>query len=304
MTSRTSPDLHRHAKRTLYIVAGFYVLVGLVIATASALGGDRLGTFLGFLIVSGAIGGAVLLRAILQVESCMLATSAELKDLRRRLERMDRTVTTLVEQLMPTASSSNSGVRILDLAAMGTGDPSTLTAATLEPLAYPRLATSQDEDVPAMPDGTDEEAWTVQAPQGNNPAPAEGMPTKPSEPLRDDENDDAATTRELLAQCDTALRNEDLGGCRAIYAALVDVAGEDALRLLAGQIKSLADRVEHALRQAFVEHVRRRDYAAAVAIGERICHLLAGRPIVDDFRRLQPLLLRRAQQSALQVQGA
>ncbi len=46
----------RRTKRTLHLVVGMYVAIGLVVSGAGAMTGDRVDAFLGFVIVGGALG--------------------------------------------------------------------------------------------------------------------------------------------------------------------------------------------------------------------------------------------------------
>jgi len=286
--------LNRQSRTTLYIVAGFYVTVGFVVAIASALGGDRLGTFLGFLIVSGAIALSVLLRTTLQVEACLRALGAAIDELRKRSDDVAGIVTTLCEQLMPTASSSNgSNVRILDLAALGPGDPSVLTAATLDRQDYPRLATSADEETRAVND----------EPTASSAAPESPM-WELSTSTHLAERGGRTAREDLLEQFGAAMRNGDLAGCRGVYAALIEGASAEGVAQLQTQMNALADHVERTLREAFAERVRRRDFCAALAIGERMCHLLPDRPVSAEFRRIEPHLARRVRAQAPTVQPA
>ncbi len=295
--------LNRQSRTTLYIVAGFYVTVGFVVAIASALGGDRLGTFLGFLIVSGAMALSVLLRATLQVEACLRALGAAIDELRKRSDDVAGIVTTLCEQLMPTASSSNGGnVRILDLAALGPGDPSVLTAATLVRQDYPRLATSADEETRAV---NDEPTASSAAPESpiwelsTSTQLAEQHSGGPSV-----ESNNRAARRDLVEQFGMAMRNGDLAGCRGAYAALIEGASDEGVAQLQAQMNALAAHVERTLREAFAERVRRGEFCAALAIGERMCHLLPDRPVSAEFRRIEPHLARRVRAQAPTVQPA
>lgn len=272
-------EFRRHARRTLYVVAGFYVVVGFAAAAASALSGDRLGTFIGFLIISGAIGGAVAMRSLLQVEGCVSTMSEALLEVRDRLGQVERTVDALRTRIIeeaPTAGHSE-GVTLLDLSAVGRGDPSVLAAATLDRSVFPRLVASMEEEPPAQ--------CKSEGPDGGV-AVAAGIPQAGSAP----------STINLLRQWKVALRNSDLAGCRAVYSAIVDTVGAEEAEPLRVQIEQLADRVERSLREAFTAKFREGELGEALALGERLCHLLPDRPIAADFRRIEPHLLRRLEE--------
>jgi hypothetical protein len=191
-------------------------------------------------------------------------------------------------------------VRILDLAAIGPGDPTMLTAATLDRDVYPRLLATMDDAPPAQsgqaPDDPDSApiAWSVHS---SSQAQETSRPVAAHPPCSDADGPDGATTpatKSLLREWQVALDNADLAGCRAVYAAMIDVAGSDAVAPLAAQIEALADRVERTLREAFAAHVRRCDFDAAIAMGERMCNLLPDRRVCGEFRRLLPHLRRHA----------
>lgn len=274
--SRSKFEFGRHARRTLYVVAGFYVIVGFVAAAASAVSGDRLGTFIGFLIISGAIGGAVLLRSVLHVEACVSAMSEAMLDARERLAHVERTLGALGNPSLPhePPPADLAAKKVLDLASIGSGDPSLLTAATLDRAVFPRLVASMEEEPPAQsPTTTDD--------------------TVPAGEATSDDNGMAPASINLLRQWKIALRNGDLSGCRAVYGAMVDTVGAEEAQPLRLQIEQLADRVEQSLREAFAVRFRAGDFAEALALGERLCHLLPDRPVAAEFRRIEPHLLRR-----------
>lgn len=285
-------ETSRHTKKTLYVVAVFYIVVGFVAATASALNGDRLGTFLGFLIISGTLGATALLRAVLRIGVRISAIGDAVTETHARLGRLEtelneaRSRSGLDDRTMRNAG----GVRMLDLAAMGNGNPDLLAAATLDHEAYPRLVATMEEEPPARSDevvarGEEQSAssWTIQT-------KAEGAGPE--------ENQTEATTKNLLRQWRVALSDGDLAGCRELYSALVDAAGVEAVASLGEQIEELADRVERTLREAFSSRVREGDYAGGLAIGERICSLLPDRPITAEFHRIRPYLLGRLNREA------
>jgi len=274
--SRSKIEFGRHARRTLYVVAGFYVVVGFVAAAGSAVGGDRLGTFIGFLIISGAIGGAVALRSILHVEACVSAMSEALLDARDRLTHLERSVGALREptQGIDPRSVDAAARKLLDLASIGSGDPSLLTAATLDRAVFPRLVASMEEEPPAQ------SAEVTDTTTSSGEPETEGASLTPA-------------SINLLRQWRIALRNGDLAGCRAVYSAMIDTVGAEEAEPLRVQIEQLADRVEQSLREAFVAKFRAGDLAEALALGERISHLLPDRPVTTEFRRLEPHIRRR-----------
>jgi hypothetical protein len=276
-----------HAKWATYGVACFYVVVGFAVTGVSTVRADPLGTLFGFLIVGGAVAVGVLVRAIGQIGTSVHAVAETVGELRERFDHLERLTATLVEQSTLPGASSDGGVRLLDLSAIGSGDPSMLAAATLTQGAYPRLAEPAHGEEPQ-----------------HSPEPgAEPPPPRSGEGLRavaanaPDTEPDRETTDGFIRRLELALQNGDLADCRALYASLARSRGKEALAPLHEEVEALADRVERALREAFTGHVHGGDFAAAIAIGERICHLLPDRAVCADFRRLEPHLSRRNQQS-------
>jgi hypothetical protein len=275
----------RHTRKTLYLVAGFYVVVGFVVAVAAAIQGDRLGTFLGFLIVSGALAMGLFFRAALHLGVRISDMGEGLDELRRRLERIERLMREI--DAGGRKSTDPQASKTLDLSEIGRGDPAVLAAATLDRDVYPRLVATMDEEPPAQMDG----ARPRQANEPRREAVGSGEVASAADMFGPNVG---LTTKNLLRQWKVALREGDLAGCRGVLSALIDTAGPEAVEPLRVQIADLTERVERTLRDGFAAHVRDRDYASAIAIGERMCSLLPDRPVVEEFARLRPMLERCA----------
>lgn len=275
----------RHTRKTLYLVAGFYVVVGFVVAVAAAIQGDRLGTFLGFLIVSGALAMGLFFRAALHLGVRISDMGEGLDELRRRLERIERLMRDT--DAGGRKSADQRQPKTLDLSEIGRGDPAVLAAATLDRDVYPRLVATMDEEPPAQMDGS----RPRQANEPRREAVGSGEVASAADMFGPNVG---LTTKNLLRQWKVALREGDLAGCRGVLSALIDTAGPEAVEPLRVQIADLTERVERTLRDGFAAHVRDRDYASAIAIGERMCALLPDRPVVEEFARLRPMLERCA----------
>lgn len=275
----------RHTRKTLYLVAGFYVVVGFVVAVAAAIQGDRLGTFLGFLIVSGALAMGLFFRAALHLGVRISSMGEGLDELRRRLDRIERLMRETDAGGRKSADQRQS--KTLDLSEIGRGDPAVLAAATLDRDVYPRLVATMDEEPPAQVDGS----RPRQANEPRREAVASGEVASAADMLGPEVG---MTTKNLLRQWKVALREGDLAGCRGVLSALIDTAGSEAVEPLRVQIADLTERVERTLRDEFAAHVRDRDYASAIAIGEGMCALLPDRPVVEEFARIRPMLERCA----------
>lgn len=283
---RRIEDTTRRSKKTLYVIAGFYVGVGFFVAAPAALSGDRLSAFLGFLIISGALGAAVVVNAVLRLGARLSAIGESLDDIHNRLEQIELTYPST-----ETSASPESSTRVIYLTSFGRGDPSVLAAARLDRSAFPRLVTTMEEAPSAeAAHGRHEEA---------NDLDATGGSSQTAEVKRGEAPDtfDAAdvTTKNLLREWKMGLRTGDVAACRRVFSAFVDTADLTIVAQLGAQLEALADRTERSLREAFAECARRRDYTGLLEIGDRICELLPDRPVAEEFKRIKPHLLGREQ---------
>ena len=141
----------RRTRKTLYIVAGLYVAVGFVVLVGAALAGDPLSAFLGFLIVSGALAVAILVSSVLRLSARLSAIDEGLADIRAQLDRIEnsRPLAGTLTAAMPADGDPD----MLDLAAIGLGDPASITAATLDRDVFPRLVKTMHEAPPPEPAG-------------------------------------------------------------------------------------------------------------------------------------------------------
>ena len=257
----------RRTRKTLYLVAGLYVGVGFVVAAITSINGNLLGTFLGFLIISGALSMAIVARTALHVLVRVAHIEESLGDLS---VRVDRIIPTLDNESQPgaIASASKATAAVLDLSRIGTGRPEELAAATLDRDVYPRLAASLGDD------GVDDVHASDAGPNGHD------LPL---------------TTKNLLHSWKTALASGDLLECKRILAAMVDLSDPEDLRPLRLQIEELEDRIEISLRNQFAQQIRDRDFCGSLETGEKFVALLGNRPVAAEFERLRPLLVRKTQ---------
>lgn len=275
----------RRIRRTLGVVAAMYVVIGFALAIPAAVGGDRLAAFLGFLIVSGALSVAFLINALTRIGVRVAAMADAVEALTARIPPSANGSTMI-------GSTSTFGTvgetAAVDLADVGRTEPGELSAATLEPNTFPRLAVAMDEQPPA----------------GATAAYAEGM-----EPLLVNENsDDGAdaelSVRNLMRTWVVARRNGDVAACRRIYSALVDVAGVDLNELLREQLSEVTDRARIALRDQFADQVRAQNYAAAIETGEMIREQFPDSTLVTEFDHIRPSLLRRLRRHSTESLGS
>ncbi len=80
----------RRTRRTLHLVVGMYVAIGLVVSGVGALTGDRVSAFLGFMIVGGALGAAATLSVLFRTVVRMGTLDETLGDMRTSLARIER----------------------------------------------------------------------------------------------------------------------------------------------------------------------------------------------------------------------
>ena len=360
-------DSARRMAKTLYVVAGFYVAVGLAVSGGAALTGDRLSTFLGFLIVSGALGGAVMLHSVIQLQARLGTLGSGIGDLRARLQRLEAGVQEAAEHLddlmqtaqatfriepavtgtatwsndvelaqadnplpeptapesqaivacaiatrspieapaveKPAASASQEStlhpdtliehvvpdedeIRVVDLAALGTGEPELLAAATLDRDVYPRLLTAMEQNPPPPP-----------GPKEARPSNGSAKPAERAFDVNSWDGDSAAppavVPRQLLGDWKAAMAQGDLATCRGVFAALVDTSEPSVILPLSEQLAQLTEQTRMGLRVAFAERVREGDAAGAILVGEQIVALFPKQSIAAEFQRLRPHLIRR-----------
>ncbi len=273
----------RRTRRTLHLVAGMYVAIGLVVSGAGALTGDRISAFLGFMIVAGALGAAAMFGVVFRTVARMGTLDKAVGDLRSSLAR--------IEALMEKNQSSSRDdqaeeVRVLNLASVGGGELGAITAATLHRSGFPRLVTAMGADRPV--------AFGADRPTGDMVGPTpEFHPFEESS--RRTISPGEVAEKDLRQTWSAAMRSGDLVACRTVYAALVDQAESETVSAMAASLDALALRHERRIRQRFAECIQAKQFGKALAIGAEIGPLFPNHPLSDEFERLRPILERRAQ---------
>jgi len=283
-------DSVRNTKKTLYVVTGFYVFVGFMLAIYAAVNGDRLGTFLGFVIISGALATAALFRSVMSVGLRISTIGEHLDEVRRRLERIE--VSTRMQAPEPGERYGEAATDEppVDLAEVASRDASLITAATLDRETYPRLVAAMAQYPPAQTTADRSGATTA----GLVDAGMEGFAELLGTPfLAEAHAADRPTTGDMLRTWKVAVREGDLAICRSMYAALVDTAEPQIVVRLSEQLESLARQKERSFREQFAACVRDGDYDGALAVGREILRLMPDRLIADEYHRLEAHLLRR-----------
>lgn len=283
----------RGTKKTLYVVAAFYVVVGFFLAASAAVQGDRLGTFLGFIIVSGALVTAALFRAVMRIGLRISSIGETLDDVATRLTNIEqgREVTS---QKPNDETHHAEPERLIDLGQSAPIDPSLIAAAVPDRESFPRLvhALRPQPPHPPTPDQpvTPSEDSPGVAANDNVASGAEHTSLGDA-----DTSSSAADLRKALRAWKVALHERDLAGCRSMYASLVDTAEPPLVVRLSEQLESLARTTEQTLREKFAACVREQDYNAALKVGREIVQLMPDRLIAEEYGRLEAHLLRRAQ---------
>lgn len=276
----------RRTRRALYLVAGLYIIVGFVVATATAVQGDLIGTFLGFLIISGALSVAMIARTALQV----LVRIARIE---QHLGGFTARVDSLIPLGQPEPASQKLGHTavevgnepvVWDLSEIGVGDPRVLAAATLDRDVYPRLLQTMAADDQSASHAAASKADSKR-PNGNSSRRASNVSHGP--PL----------TLDLQRDWHAALASQDLLECRRIFSAMLELSDPEVVEPMQAQIQDLENRVEERLRAQFAQKVKDRDFSGALVVGKDICRLLGHRPVAADFERLRPILTRRADEA-------
>ncbi|MFQ5590477.1 MAG: hypothetical protein ACE5HE_04860 [Phycisphaerae bacterium] len=269
------------ARKTLFIVAGVYVAIGFLVAAPAAIAGEPLSAFLGFLIISVALGSAVGLDALLRVRIQLAQMSEAIDHVREGLQSLERHNTT--REAANARRSSAKGRITIDLAKFGKGDPNALTAATLDRSVFPRLVTAMEETPPA----SDRLHTREQAAAGEVHVAGHGPDGDVVNGDTDRGEETHLPTKNLLRTWKVALRDGDLPTCRSVFSILVDTVEPDRLAQLSELLQDLTARTERSLRKAFSDCVGRQDYGGALQVGEQICTLLPNYRIAADFRRIK-----------------
>lgn len=213
-------DLNRRTRKTVTVVSAFYVVIGFCLAIPAAVDGDRLSTFLGFLIISGALAAGVLISAVFSLGARLETLEKRMSNGRHPIQhrRRKRSWTADRPGLIPggQAGAPLAGadvdthqidghrgkhtdrprhaveldgaseidmdehdrtprITMLDLVAIGPGDPALLTAASLPHSTFPRLVASSDRK-----SSTTAPAAGDNSPEAGEGATAEGLPPEPA----------------------------------------------------------------------------------------------------------------------------
>jgi hypothetical protein len=258
-------ELTRDTKKTLYVVSAAYVGVGFILAVVCLATGQLLGTFLGFLIISGTLGAAAVLRAVLRIGVRVSAIAEGLDDIRRRLDRVEgvlQSFNTTGAGETETAVEPDVGLEegpayrgVMDVARARGVEPDAIMAATLDRGVFPRLVSLlEQESAPEEHDA--DESLQVTPGSESDPAVRAGR-----------DNHVEAVERTDPAQ---------------------DEQADESLHPVEGDPSALE--LEQLLRRSFADCVRRRDLTGLLEVTELVIVQLPDHPMAEECRRLQPRL--------------
>ncbi len=279
MTRHAPQESARRTRRTVHIVAAFYVGIGLVLATSAALAGDRLSTFLGFLIITGTLGATVLANTVFRIGYQLSAMEHTLSDIQRHLATLTQPNQT---ESASEAVEANT-VTTVTLSSDRPGMVEHLAAATLERDTFPRLVT--------MMNGSGE---------GSEP-PDQPVETKTDStpPARS-----SFVPRDLQREWQVAVRTGDLKICRRILGTLVDTVERAAVEPMEAVLEHMTKTREHEFRTSFTKYIKAGDFARALEVGDEMVDLLSGQPIADEFLRIRSHVIRRSKERETQKSSA
>ena len=277
----------RQTQRAVYLVAGLYVAIGLILTAYSAVAGQVVTALVGLMIVSLAVGASVLLLTMLRLGRRVSAMTD-------RLERIDSTLDRVEQALANTGaiqSTTTTVEEMVDLTTIGPGDPGVLASTVLDRDRFPRLVATM-ADVHSTRSAAPEAS--IQGGTRDNQAPAPSLRSSADVPADLDD----LVHKNTMRRWRIALRNGDLRQCREVFSMLVDVAAPELVADLKAQMADLKERIEDRLRGEFASRIESCDYAGALAAGDEIRTLLPDSRIARDFERVRPHLARRAERWA------
>ena len=143
-------------KRVVYVIAGLYLAMGLLLAVCATFASAPIGVCLGLLIIGAAIAAVAGFNCIFRLDIDLAAVREGFDEIRaglRALERADLRNDPRDRSVGRDDSPQEDDTVVVDLAAFGPGDPTPITAATLDRSTFPRLVRALD-DLPPTEIGT------------------------------------------------------------------------------------------------------------------------------------------------------
>ena len=282
----------RIQKRIYHVLAAFVVVLGVTVTVVSIGRGDAVAACIGFAIILGAVAVVVLFRALDRLNRSVEAL-VEVESRRSKVEGRKTEEGRERDTLSPEGTFSNA---VVDLAAVGHGDPGRIIAATLDRSVFPRLAETLNEQPPATTPDIQSEVESLRS-------KVEGRRSDEGGAAAPESDVGGVAHKNVLRIWKQAVRDGDLITGRSVYSILVDTVDPRLVARLEVQMQALADRTEQRLRAQFVERVRQRDVEGVLQVGNQMCELLPDRPIAEEFRRLKPLLLCNQDRAASRPSG-
>ena len=291
----------RIQKRIYHVLAAFVVVLGVTVTVVSIGRGDAVAACIGFAIILGAVAVVVLFRALDRLNRSVEA----LVEVESRRSKVEGRKTEEGREKDARSSEGTFSNAVVDLAAVGHGDPARIIAATLDRSVFPRLAETLNEQPPATT-GVSRRLKPAarEEPGEDSAATATRKRAQNRRQVQDESDVDGVAHKNVLRIWKQAVRAGDLITCRSVYSILVDTVDPRLVARLQVQMQALADRTEQRLRTQFAQRVRQRDVEGVLHVGNQMCELLPDRPIAEEFRRLKPLLLFNLGRTASRPSGS
>ena len=279
-------------KRIYPVLSAFVAALGLTVTVVSAVRGNAVDACIGLAIIFGAVAGVMVIHALDRLNRSVTAIT-EVESRRSKVEGQRGGEGRERDTRSSEGAFSNA---VVDLAAVGHGDPGRIIAATLDRSVFPRLAETLNEQPPATTPDIQSEVESLRS-KVEGRRSGEGGAAAPESDVG------GVAHKNVLRIWKQAVRAGDLITGRSVYSILVDTVDPRLVARLEVQMQALADRTEQRLRAQFVERVRQRDVEGVLQVGNQMCELLPDRPIAEEFRRLKPLLLCNQDRAASRPSG-
>lgn len=265
-------DIITHRAREIRIFCIACGVVGVGFAIKALMAGDRWAVFVALLLILLATFAQISMRSLL------VAMNGRIARLERVVQGLSRRMDTATSKTSnpPNEEDVEPATTVLDLANVGVGNPNVLAAATLDRSRFPRLVETMDRSTQSH--GAEKST--------NSIGPAQ-------QPVAATSADESVSILNLMRQWKLAQRAGDLSTCRQVFSAFIEVADDVRITPLRRELSLLSDRVERELRTKFSDCMGRRDFPGMLDVGEQIIALLPDRSVADDYRKIEPHIVRR-----------
>lgn len=297
-THRKLLDAVRDTRKTLYAVAAFYVVVGFIFALVSLNAGALLGTFLGFLIISGTLVAAAVLRTVLRTDAQVSALREMMHQAGQRLDRIetrlnDAQLASPAQQTHPSATHAETDEN----------NPAAITAAALGRDVFPRLVTMlEKEQQTQRPAPSNSHLPVLSAPETREPI-VYNSARRSEEPILVPVRGDADAPTETECEWRRAVQQGDLVSARCAFAAMLESVEPTRIDAMRAELIGLQRRTERSLRRAVSQCAAERDVDGLLDVIQEIRDQLPGHAMADEAARLEATLRERKTTAASPAPG-